>query len=1005
MPTERPNFFLLLELDPKLDDWPTIQQRLLEKQRAWSNEKTMGNPKARRRAESSLALLQEIETVLKDPEARRQEAKEARRQQEAAAKEQLRDLEDAIALFKTSGSPCGEEQIQKLAQQLSGAVTADEIRKRLRAAGIPLAGAAGPGRPARPSKEQIDKVTAGKIKQNLEHLGLSTLYELLDLRPQSSPQALADRGEEIYKENQRRGRTDATASAQNELAGICKDIFRDDREKARYDNYLAVQAMEGLKNQLERAGSDSFLTREEMDVLVKQARQRGVLAEDARAYIEEYAANRKWGVQRDSADLPSETFKLCGVCGELAPPTAANCPKCGAALEIPCPRCGVKNPSANAACQSCGCRTGDFTLVDALLREGERLALDGDAGGALRCFDKTLLYWPDWKPALEARHRVEGRRKEREAALAAVEDLVRGARLAAARPALERFERSYGPAGLDDLKKRLRAGWAHAEAAFQRGEERRQAGDGEGALDRYEEALAACADFEPAQRAMAASPPPPPANLQVLPMGKGFRLTWSAAVTGRSVVYRVLRKAGGLPLHGDDGEALGDLRALSLDDAAARPGVAWYFAVFSLRGGVACHAPAGSGPHLRVAEVDDLELVAGSGEVSLRWVSPPGCRRVEIWRRQGSPPARTGDGTPVAVTGSDAHDTGLTDGRVYGYLVLTVFEDPTAPGGERPSAGRTATATPVAPPVAVMDLQASRDGKTVLLSWTAVPGALVQIRQTLQLPGYKPGLILPASQTDRFGALVPTHSTNAAQVILTGQGQTFFVPISVVAGTAVAGRAAAVTTLDPVSRLAAKRAGAGLALTWDWPQGCDEVLVAWTHERAPEDPLASAAQRARVTQREYERAGCWLLPHVERRPHYFSVFTKSPGADLYSTPSQIIDTLGQGMTVSYQVMVKKSLLRRAIEDAWIELTCSNGDGTTLPSFLVVGKPQSVPLSPKDGRMFAEVSSLRFERGKAAVPIPASHWPGRPYIRLFFKSSEDAREIRLLPAEQDKLRLA
>jgi hypothetical protein len=1005
MSTERPNFYLLLELDPKVDDWPTIQQRLVEKQRAWSNDKSMGNPKARRRAESSLALLHEIETVLNDPEARRQEAKEARRQQEAAAKEKLRDLEDAIALFKTSGSPCSEDQIQKLVQQLGGAVTADEIRKRLRAAGVPLAGSAGPDRRSRPPKEQIEKVTASKISQNLDHLGLSTLYTFLELRPQSSPKALADRGEEIYKENQRLGKTDATASAQNELAGICKSVFRDDREKARYDNYLAVQAMDGLKNQLEQAGSDSFLTREEMDLLIQQARKRGVSADDARAYIEDYAANRKWGVQRETSELPAESLKLCGACGALASATVSNCPQCGAALEIECPRCSVKNPSANAACQSCGCRMGDSGLVNALLREGERLALDGGAGAALLCFDKALLYWPDWKPAVEARRRVDARRKEREMELTSLEALVQEARLTVARPVLERFERSHGSAGLDALKRRLREGLAHAEAAFTRGEEKRRTGGGEAALDHYEEALAACADFEPAQRAMAASPPPSPSSLQAIPMGKGFRLTWNAAVTGRNVAYRMLRKAGGIPLSAEDGETLGEIRGTTLDDASATPGTAWYYAVFSLRGGVLCHSPAGSGPHLRVAEVEDLELIAGNEEVSLRWQPPPGCRQVEVWRQQGSSPTRSGEGRPVAVTGSDAHDTGLTNGQAYGYLVVVVFEDPASPGGERRSSGRAATATPVAPPIAVADLQASRNGKTVLLSWTAIPAALVQIRQTSHLPDYRPGLILPLSQADRFGTLVPGTSSNAAQVTLTGQGQTFFIPLSVISGTAVVGRAVAVTTLDSVSRLTARRAGAGLALTWDWPDGCAEVLVAWMNNHSPEDPLESAASRVRVTRREYDRAGCWLLPHVERRPHYFSVFTKAPGADLYSLPAHIVDTLGQGVTVSYQVMVRKTLLRRSIENAWIELTCSDGDSTMLPAVVVVGKPQNVPLSPKDGQVLAEASAIRFEQGKATLPIPSSHWLGRPYVRLFFKNSEDAREIRLLPAEQERLRIA
>src|SRR3954469_21252963 len=589
---ERPNFYLLLDLDPKVDDWPTIQQRLLEKQRAWANDKTMGNPKARRRAESSLALLQEIETVLKDPESRQKEAKEARRQQKAADEEKLRDLNDAIAILKTGGAPCSEEQVRKLVAQLGGTVTADEVRKRLRAAGGPLPAAGGRAGPSRAAKPQIDKVTADQIQQELQHLGHVSLYEYLDLRPQTSPKVLADKSEEIYRENLRLGRTDATASAQNALFGFCKIVFRDDAEKAKYDNHLAVQAMEGLKGRIELAGNDNFITRGEMDLLIQQARQRGVSAEDARAYIENYAANRKWGVQKDSADLPSESLQLCGACGELAPPTAERCPNCGAALKIACPRCGTKSPSSNAACLSCGCRTGDFPLVNALLREGDRLALDGDASAALRCFDKALLYWPDWQPAIEARRRVEAQHKAREAELHALEALVQDARLTAARTALERFERSHGKAGLEALRKRLQEGIARAEALFAKGEERRRAGEGGAALARYEEALAACVDHEPAQRALAASPPPPPAKLQVAALGTGFRLSWSAPATGRSVTYRALRKAGGLPLSAEDGEALGEIRNTSLDDTAATPGTPWYYAVFSVRGGIPCHAPA-----------------------------------------------------------------------------------------------------------------------------------------------------------------------------------------------------------------------------------------------------------------------------------------------------------------------------------------------------------------------------------------------------------------------------
>ncbi len=245
MPAEqRANFYLLLDLEPAVDDWKVIEQRIQEKQREWSRDRSMGNPKARRKAESSLAQLAEIKTVLANAETRREEAKEAVKQQQKGKQEKARELDDLIAVLKSSGIPCGEDRIQKLAQQFAGAFSADEIRKRLRTAGVPLGEEAGPERARRPAKEMIEKVTASNIRQNLDHLKLATLYEFLELNPRSSSKALIDRADEIYRESQRIGKTDADASARNVLAGICKSLFQNDREKVKYDDYLAIEVME-----------------------------------------------------------------------------------------------------------------------------------------------------------------------------------------------------------------------------------------------------------------------------------------------------------------------------------------------------------------------------------------------------------------------------------------------------------------------------------------------------------------------------------------------------------------------------------------------------------------------------------------------------------------------------------------------------------------------------------------------------------------------------------------
>ncbi len=1001
----RENFYRLLDLEPSVSDCGFIEQRIREKQREWSKARSQGNPKARRKADRCLALLKEIEAVLKDPETRNEEARQARKLIEQQRQAEAQELDEAIQVILASGGAFDQPQLAKLAERFKQSFSEAEVLKRLKAAGARFKGDPGQSKQQRRAKEQIDPVTAKSIRRNLDHLSQANLYDFLELSPRSSVKALSDRAIEIYKENQRIGRTDSEASARNELAGTCKSLFQSQDRKEKYDNYLAVEAMQGLKENLEIAGSDGFLSREEMDTLLKQALQRGVPTEEAKAYIEDYAQRRKWNVQPD-ADLPSEALQLCGFCSALASPGSTKCPQCGEGLSMDCPRCGAGNPTQNAACQSCGCQIGDAPLVKSLLKEGQRLALEGDFGEALRCVQKALHYWPDWKPAQEAAKKIRRKQDDREAEILGLQKQIAARQLVAARPVLERLERLYGKAGLGALRRQIEEGLDKAQAAFEQAQRHRRGGDLDRTLDCCDEALAACADFQPALQVMASSPPPPPANLVARSIGNRFRLTWKAAGSGRRVTYRVIRKTGSAPRDENDGEKVADVRAQDVDDAEAPVGAACFYAVYAVRGGVASHQAARCGPCLRKAEVDRLEASAGNREVILRWKSPPGCRRVGVWRKVGQPPAGPQDGTGVNVAGQGAHDTALKNGQPYGYLVKTFFEDPSQPGTETSTAGIKISATPISPPRAVEDLRCSRKGKTVLLSWTPVSDATVQIRQTTRLPEYSPGLILPISQADRFGTPLPSASANGMQVSLSGQqGQVSFVPLSVREGTAVAGKAVSVTTLDPVSALAARRSGRGIALTWSWPKGLDDALVCLAYDKFPQDPQGHQGLQFRVTRRQYERAGCWQLGQAERRRHYFTVFAKASGKDLYSEGTSVLENMGQQVAVSYRVAVKKSWLKRSIEEAWLELSCSDAARRDLPPMLVVGKVQAVPLSPKDGQVLAEIPGLRFTNGRATVPIPRQHWMNRLYVKMFFKDASHAQEVRLLPAERRLLRVS
>lgn len=999
---ERPNFYVLLDLDPAVDDWVAIEGRITEKKRQWALERNQGNPKAQRQAQRSLELLPEIESTLRVPAKRREEAQAARQYQREAVKAAFERLDEAIAVLRSQGTRCDEAQFRKLVQSFAGSLTEDDVRKRLAASGVQVGKAPeGPGT-GRPERETVDAVTANSIRRNLELLGCASLYELLRLRSQSSPQALQDAATELYRQSQGLGRTDAAASARNELAGIAKTTFGDEASKARYDNTLAVEAMEDLKPALETAGHDNFVTREELDTLIRQALKRGVAADRAREFIAEYAAKRKWRLQTDAAQ-PAEPLRVCGFCGAVVVGGAAKaCPQCGEPLELDCPRCGTKNPSQNAACERCGCRVGDAPVVKSLLEQGERHILEGDLAAALRCFGKALQYWPGWEPVAAAQRRAQELAREREAELRALEGLVRRADLLEARETLGRLARRLGSIGLEFQQRQIEAGIARAEAAFGKGEEKRRRGDDEAALVLYEESLAACADFAPAKKALAAIPPPAPEGLTVRPGADGFRLSWTAKPAGGVVSFVVLRKIRAAPRDETDGEVLGEVREALLDDAAAPVGEPCHYAVFARRGGAVSPTPARSGPHLRIAEVADLAVAAGDGEVSMSWRTPAGSRRVEVWRRSGGNPAPGGDGQAVAVAGSSACDTGLTNGTAYGYRVVVVFDDPVHPGRELRSAGVEARAVPVAPPPAITDLRCTRHGRTVTLAWSPVTGATVQIRQTARQPESSLGLILPVARAESFGALVPSTGSGSAQAVLSGQGRFFFVPLTVREGTAVVGAVQTVVTLDPVTRLAARRAGRGIALTWNWPDGGEECLVAYRHDRVPEGPEDGRATRVRVTRREYDRAGCWELRSAEPKRHFFSVFARASDGDLYAPGVAVTEGMGQESQVSYRVVRRRGWLPGSTAGAWLELTCSDSERGLLPGMLVVGKTKSVPISPQDGQVLAEVEDTRLDRGRATISLPTPQRGGGVYVKLFFRDAGAAREVRLLPAAREDL---
>lgn len=117
MSETRENYYLLLDLDPSIRDWSTIEAQIKAKQSQWSRDKSQSPSRARKlKAEDNLKHLPDMHRVLQDDSLRQQEAKAAEKQLKAQRREQLGDLRRDIRALSAKGHIL-ESEVKKLVQK------------------------------------------------------------------------------------------------------------------------------------------------------------------------------------------------------------------------------------------------------------------------------------------------------------------------------------------------------------------------------------------------------------------------------------------------------------------------------------------------------------------------------------------------------------------------------------------------------------------------------------------------------------------------------------------------------------------------------------------------------------------------------------------------------------------------------------------------------------------------------------------------------------------------
>jgi len=290
-PSARPNFFLLLELNPD-EKWDQIiyQNALQEKIRQW-NRDSMGVAKKALPAQANRALLPQIRQVMENSALREKEAEEARKifaERYQAAHVQF---ERQLALLNMKEQVEAEE-IDHFVEEFKYLLSAEAIRKRITVKA--QRAAERNGRALR----TLDTSMVKNIAERLEIIHVKTLYEFLLCTPKSTAAVLFQAAKELYEREVRRHPT-AEVTVRIELAGFAMDIFKTDEMRARYDETLRLMVIQQLLKELEdsiRRSSKKELHPRQVLYFLKNAAIAGWREKEALERLKEHARTHQWFV-------------------------------------------------------------------------------------------------------------------------------------------------------------------------------------------------------------------------------------------------------------------------------------------------------------------------------------------------------------------------------------------------------------------------------------------------------------------------------------------------------------------------------------------------------------------------------------------------------------------------------------------------------------------------------------------------------------------------------------
>ncbi len=1007
--SSRPNFFVILDLDPAAKwDEAAFVRTLKDKRSLWSKQRSgIKTHPTTVEAQRNLALTREIDRVMGNQVLRDAERKAALAEREAELRQRRARLTERVDLMLAKGF-LYDVEYEDLQTGLSAADPA--LRQRIEETGRR------PFEQARQDNERLGPAMERNLRANLAIVGEADLYAVLrqaDSRvSRSSPRPdLVAAADKLYqKARNTADKNRPEVGARQMLAGLARQIFGSDELERRYNFSMLLAPLDAIVEKYEQALAPvRAVDSRQFELFLREAAGKGVPVAVARDFFVGHFRARDWSVDAPSASAEDwlKAQVPCPRCRELNDPKSKHCAKCGAPLEARCPDCGARIPVRASACPECGFKVGQRDYAEWLAEQAEACLAQTDVFNAVDFLERAKQEWPLGSDSDEplavrlrkAEEKLGPVREQQRQAIKQIDVLMEGRSHRAARRQLRGL--AFSSPIVSEMLQRCEEA---VLASDQRLREARRPGlPDERRAARYLEALEYCSDNSEALRELSLLPPAPPRRLRVEADTERHlvRLTWEPASDAgcSSVVVRV--DAAEPPA-----SAVGEHRHVVTGGMWVDPtplvGRPMSYAVFTQRdrsGTVSRRAAVTTEPVLLAAE-PQLFARPGNGEIELSWVPPKHAEGVEI-QRQEVPGGSVVTVPPPEDGATRAIDRNVRNGMRYRYTARALFayHAPGQPRAEVRSSGVAREAVPAAPPALPGPVQARGHPPPaymnlyfhkVELGWPQAERGTVRVVRSV--PGAVPlraGDELAEDELPRRGLILEQHEPN--DVWFTGDLRLCtYTAVLVLNGRCYVGESRPYAAGPEVGGLRAEYAGKSVRVTWNWPPGVDEALIAWDADAEPSDPV-HASSAARVRRLDGEASGRYDIPAGAPPRLYVQVAAViREGGTEYFTSGANTNAIRQALSLRYEV-------RRGRGGRKLDLLLRPSRPADLPDLVLYGRSDNRPAS-RDDSLLARIAARPVEREPMVVRLPVEKAVESRSCRLFVADEADAKVVDILPPE-------